>query len=331
MPQVSVIIPTYNRASCVTEAIDSVLAQTFTDYEIIVVDDGSTDNTREILEPYEDRIRYIYQQNSGVSGARNAGILAANGDWVAFLDSDDEYYPDGLRLLFEPFHENPAIVARLGNVSLTGIQDERELFGLRGIKLKGPAILERPLLTALKWFSPQAFAVRRNTLLRCGLFDTRLNLYEDSDLMCRVALQGPWMMTPDLVAKAIRKGSDRNDLSSAHALDPEATPRNLIYIYRRLLLSDGLTSKERRYIRRQLGGAWHDWAEACWSKGKKLQRRLLLKAIIADGTPWGVIRSGPALLFGPLGFKLAQGFRNLKRKGQVSYRRSEADQERNRS
>src|SRR4030042_6253183 len=95
---VSVIIPTYNRADCVTKSIDSVLSQTYNDYEIIVVDDGSTDNTRQILQSYVDKclIHYIYQDNAGCAAARNSGIRAAKGQWIAFLDSDDTWLPDKL-------------------------------------------------------------------------------------------------------------------------------------------------------------------------------------------------------------------------------------------
>ena len=96
IPRVSVIIPTYNREEYVVKAIDSVLGQKFDDYEFIVVDDGSTDNTKEIVNKYGDMIRYIYQHNSGVSAARNTGIKLAKGEWVAFLDSDDEWRPDYL-------------------------------------------------------------------------------------------------------------------------------------------------------------------------------------------------------------------------------------------
>jgi len=89
MPTVSIIIPTYNRTNMVKEAIQSVLEQTYTDYEIIVVDDGSTDNTRETVTALSDKIIYIYQQNQGRSYARNHGISLAKGDYIAFLDSDD--------------------------------------------------------------------------------------------------------------------------------------------------------------------------------------------------------------------------------------------------
>src|SRR4030042_4827818 len=96
MPKVSVIIPTYNRGNLVLESIQSVFAQTFSDYEIIVIDDGSTDNTREVLHPYLSKLTYIYEKNSGQSFARNIGILASKGEYIAFLDSDDLWEPEKL-------------------------------------------------------------------------------------------------------------------------------------------------------------------------------------------------------------------------------------------
>ena len=98
MPKVSVIIPTYNRAEYLPEAIDSVLNQAYQDFEIIVIDDGSTDNTREALLPYMEKIRYMYQENKGISAARNAGIKISNGEYIAFLDSDDIWFPEKLEM-----------------------------------------------------------------------------------------------------------------------------------------------------------------------------------------------------------------------------------------
>jgi len=92
-PFISVVIPTYNYARYVTQAVDSVLAQTYPAGEIVVVDDGSTDNTRERLQPYWARIHYVYQANQGLSAARNAGIRVARGDVIALLDSDDLWHP----------------------------------------------------------------------------------------------------------------------------------------------------------------------------------------------------------------------------------------------
>src|SRR5437870_2550752 len=100
-PTVSVIIPTFNRSSHIINAIESVSQQTYTDYELVVVDDGSTDDTRERLRPYCGRIRYVYQQNRGASAAQNKGVALATGKWVSILGDDDEWLPTKLECQFE--------------------------------------------------------------------------------------------------------------------------------------------------------------------------------------------------------------------------------------
>ena len=104
------IIPTYNRSQMVQEAIDSVLEQDFTDYELIVVDDGSNDNTPEILAGYGQRIKVLHQSNKGVSAARNFGIAAASGQLIALLDSDDLWLPRKLATQVTFFEDNPIVV-----------------------------------------------------------------------------------------------------------------------------------------------------------------------------------------------------------------------------
>ena len=100
-PRVSIIIPTFNRSAIVPNAIESVFRETYSDYELIVVDDGSTDDTRDRLQEYVARIKYVYQANRGVSAARNAGTKLARGEWIAFLDSDDVWHPTKLERQFE--------------------------------------------------------------------------------------------------------------------------------------------------------------------------------------------------------------------------------------
>ncbi|CAM3290235.1 glycosyltransferase family 2 protein [Sporolactobacillus spathodeae] len=107
MTQISVIIPTYNRGQFAVEAINSILAQTYTDYEIIVVDDGSTDDTKEKMKAFGNQIRYIYQANKGPSAARNTGIQQANGTYLAFCDSDDRFLPTKLEKQMHFIKKNP--------------------------------------------------------------------------------------------------------------------------------------------------------------------------------------------------------------------------------
>ncbi|QYO63390.1 glycosyltransferase family 2 protein [Leptolyngbya sp. 7M] len=109
MPQVSLIIPAYNGERFITKALDSILHQTYSDYEIIVVNDGSTDQTAAVLQPYRERIRYIEQANRGVAAARNRGMALAQGELIAFLDQDDVLLPDKLAVQVECFAQQPEI------------------------------------------------------------------------------------------------------------------------------------------------------------------------------------------------------------------------------
>jgi glycosyltransferase involved in cell wall biosynthesis len=112
MPTFSIVIPTYNRAHFIERSVNSVIAQTYTDWELLIIDDGSTDNTKDVVEKYLDdhRISYIFQKNAKESAARNHGMRKANGNFLCLLDSDDEYHPNHLAVLYEKisaenFHE----------------------------------------------------------------------------------------------------------------------------------------------------------------------------------------------------------------------------------
>src|SRR5215470_862867 len=154
-PTLSVVIPTYNRARFVTKAIDSALAQG-NECEVIVVDDGSIDDTRESLCVYRDRIKYLYQRNSGVSRARNAGIEVARGEWIAFLDSDDEWLPNFLTQHREACDKNPDVIATVMNVlncreegrHLTIFEGRSFLSTFQGQRFK---LDDRPLLSVIEY------------------------------------------------------------------------------------------------------------------------------------------------------------------------------------
>jgi glycosyltransferase involved in cell wall biosynthesis len=128
MSTVSVIIPAYNQAHYLSAAVHSVLTQTHDQLEVIVVDDGSTDRTRDVVERISDpRVRYVHQQNAGLSAARNTGIRHARGDFLSYLDSDDLFLPDKLRVLLGAFDQNPALGFAAGQSIL--IDEAGQLLG----------------------------------------------------------------------------------------------------------------------------------------------------------------------------------------------------------
>lgn len=191
MPQVSVIIPTFNRANYVTAAIDSVLVQTYTDYEIIVVDDGSTDNTREVLRPYMDKIHYIYQSNKGVSAARNTGIRAAQGNWVAFLDSDDRWHVEKLSIQMD-FMERNSIKVCFTNV-ITEQQEGRLSLGfLVQNTPDNEKIFNEPfdlILCPSTCPKLSTMIIGKPLLVLNECFDENMKVAEDTKLFYRLASQ----------------------------------------------------------------------------------------------------------------------------------------------
>lgn len=199
---VSVIIPTYNREKTIERAVNSVLAQTWKELEIIVVDDGSTDRTDEILRAYGNKIRFIRQQNSGASAARNTGIRAATGEIISFLDSDDEWLPEKterqVKLLQRT--ESSGVVCCICNARMlrsSGVVNSFEVTGLYPESVAG--IWENPAQVLIDHFLlfNQVAAVWRKVLDRCGYFREDLRILEDYDLALRLALAGPWAFIRD--------------------------------------------------------------------------------------------------------------------------------------
>ncbi len=187
VPAVSVVVPTYQRREWVGRAVRSVLAQTFADFELIVVDDGSTDGTEESLTGLDPRIRYHWQPNRGAAAARNAGIRLARGDIVAFLDSDNRWLPWHLEVVTEVLkHQPTAIVActcPLKHVAGRRAPDQARLVDYL------------PLALADESFGRiSCSAVRSADLLAVGGFDDDLAVAEDTDLWQRLALRGPFAM-----------------------------------------------------------------------------------------------------------------------------------------
>jgi len=181
----SVIIPTFNRAAFLREAVDSVLSQTEKDFELIVVDDGSTDATRATVESYGERVRYFFQANAGASAARNCGIKNARGQFITFLDSDDLWLPKKLARQIAWMKTHPEIMLCYTD----------EIWIRRGVRVNQKKIHAKtggwiyPLCLPRCIISPSSVLMRRELFAAVGVFDEQLPICEDYDLWLRVAAQ----------------------------------------------------------------------------------------------------------------------------------------------
>jgi glycosyltransferase involved in cell wall biosynthesis len=178
---VSVIIPAWNRARELRNAIDSALAQTAPPAEIVVVDDGSTDNTPEVLASYGDAIRVVRQDNLGVAAARNAGIAIARGELLAFLDSDDVWLPRKLELQLARFDAEPELGLVHCGAHFEGAG--ANVNGLEGAVATEILRLDRDVIVA----HGSSIMVPRNVAVELGGFDARMSVSEDWDFCYRVA------------------------------------------------------------------------------------------------------------------------------------------------
>jgi glycosyltransferase involved in cell wall biosynthesis len=182
-PLVSVVIPSYNYGHFVTEAVDSALAQSYPNIEVLVVDDGSTDDTRQRLEPYGERIRYIYQANSGLSAARNTGIREARGEWVALLDADDLWHPDKTILQLGSTHH-------LRRVALIGSPPAPFMPKELPLRPTLHRVTVRDFLLSSR-MGPSSALIRRDAFAVVGNFDETLRSVEDRDMWLRLAARYP--------------------------------------------------------------------------------------------------------------------------------------------
>ncbi len=184
-PTVSVIIPAYNQARYLPLSVRSVLAQTWSDWEIVLVNDGSTDDTAAVATEFTDpRIRYIYQDNQGLSAARNTGVRATLGQYLAFLDSDDEWEPEFLATCVRTLEAQP----KLAGVYTRNIfidQNGEVLPNIGGEVVPAEQFRSRSLEGG--YFPPNAVVVRADVVREMGLFDVQLTSEEDWDLWLRIS------------------------------------------------------------------------------------------------------------------------------------------------
>lgn len=258
LPTVSVIIPTYNRAAIVTEAIDSVLAQTFRDFELIVVDDGSTDDTRDRLIGYSERICLICQENHGVSHARNVGIRAAQGRYIALLDSDDLWLPKKLETQI-------AVMEAHADIPLCHTE---EIWIRRGVRVNQMKKHQKhggyifPNCLPFCVISPSSVMIHRALFDEVGDFDESLPACEDYDLWLRVTKTYPvhFIETPMIV----KRGGHDDQLSRIHwGLD-----RFRIQALDKLLQAGDLTDEQFERARQEFERKCEIFAQGCAKRQK---------------------------------------------------------------
>ncbi len=262
MAAVSVIIPTYNRADFLKEAVDSVLAQDHPDFELIVVDDGSTDETPELLDRYGDDLRVVRQENAGVSAARNAGIARAAGDLIAFLDSDDLWLPGKLSAQTAFFDARPeSVICQTEEVWVR--RGRRVNPGNRHRKRAGWIFIPSLFLCLV---SPSAVMMRRRLLKEVGLFDESLPACEDYDLWLRIACRHPidLIETPLIV----KRGGHADQLSAAPGLD-----RHRIQSILKILEGEDLPADYREAAITVLAKKCRIYANGCFKRGRRDEGR----------------------------------------------------------
>ncbi|MBI9087772.1 MAG: glycosyltransferase [Desulfobacterium sp.] len=271
-PLVSAIIPTFNRGWILKEAVQSVLDQKYHPLEIIVVDDGSTDDTREILHSFGDGITVLFQENRGVSAARNLGIKHSHGELIAFLDSDDLWTPDKIARQVDFFCNNPdAVICQTEEI---WIRNGKRVNPKNKHKKLSGMIFEPSLELCL--VSPSAVMIQRSLFELKGFFDEALPACEDYDLWLRIATTH----AIDLIDRActVKRGGHDDQLSSHHSLD-----KYRIRSIENLLEAGMLTREQQKTALKVFHSKARIYGQGCIKRGRRDEgNRYLAKADQTD-------------------------------------------------
>jgi glycosyltransferase involved in cell wall biosynthesis len=227
---VSVVIPSYNHADKIVHAVNSVLAQTHLPDEIIVVDDGSVDDTQQILIPFKDRIRILFQENRGVAAARNVGIAASSSQWIAFLDADDIWLPNKIAAQIEQIK---TLDEDIGGI-YSRFQIRSDHFSLLSDLPPRAGVLSLRDVLLRNWIGLSTVVVRRDVLDQLGGFDEQLRTVEDWEMWLRI-LASNWrfsylrepLMIYSLSDVALHSDAERNWKNSRRLFEKFFSAPNL--------------------------------------------------------------------------------------------------------
>jgi glycosyltransferase involved in cell wall biosynthesis len=274
MPQVSIIIPVYNGARFLGEALESVFMQTFEDYEIICVDDGSTDTSIDILKRFEPRLSVIQQRNTGQGGARNRGVRQSSAPYVAFLDQDDRWYPHKLAdqvAAFERARDAVVVYSNSDRMDTNG-----RLVQTGATEAERSSALASPLgrLIGEGLVLPSSMLVRKDAFERAGGFDPQLRGFEDFDLCARLKPLGRFIFLKEsgLCYRVHEKGF-------SHSGGRDVIRSRERFLVRMRDLYVGHRGKQR-IIRSMLADCYSDWGkEEMNRRNLRASRSLLIRSL----------------------------------------------------
>ncbi len=274
MPKVSVVMPVYNGERFLRESLDSVFAQTFQDFEVLCVDDGSTDNSAAGFEQYGVRIRGLRQKNARQSAARNAGVILAKGQYIAFLDQDDLWYPSKLLRQLAAIEANSRVV--LVHCDFDRIDEKGRMVQERAGTIERASALASPMgqLIGEALIFPSAMLIRREGFARSGGFHAELQGFEDFDLIARLKQQGEFVMVEERGMAYRLHGQGFTRAGGLHIIrSRERFLRRMEGLYR------GDRTKQA-IVRRMLADCYSDWGIHEVRQGNKLEgRRKLIESL----------------------------------------------------
>jgi glycosyltransferase involved in cell wall biosynthesis len=270
MLKVTVVMPVYNGSRYLSESIESVLAQTFHDYEIVCVDDGSTDDSVALLGAYGQRIRVVRQENAGQSAARNAGVRLARGEYIAFLDQDDVWYPSKLQNQVAVLQAQPDVV--LVHCNFDRIDERGQMLE------RGAGISERMSALASSMgqligealIFPSAMMIRKDAYERIGGFHHALQGFEDFDLMARLTQQGRFVMVEERGMAYRMHGSGFTRTGGIHVIRSRET-----FLRRMQELYRGHRTKQA-IVTNMLADCYSDWGIHDVRSGNRQEGRIKL-------------------------------------------------------
>jgi glycosyltransferase involved in cell wall biosynthesis len=268
MVEVSVIIPTHNRASFLKEAIESVLNQEYSNFELIIIDDGSTDNTREIIKLFEGKLKYYYQPHQGVSPARNAGLKLARGNFITFLDSDDLWKKEKLRIQMEFMKRHSEV--KVCYTEEIWIRKGMRVNPKKKHKKYSGWIFDKVIPICLLSLSSALF--RKEIFKEIGVFDESLPVCEDYDLGLRIACKYPIHLIEEPLI--IKRGGHPDQLSKKYWGMDRFRIRALEKI-----LKENLPEEWRNLVIKEIIKKCTILANGCFKRNKKEEAEKYLQKI----------------------------------------------------